>query len=222
MEYSVTVRDLYDLSYTRAVFLGGLRYPWEALGCIVPFLETIMPRLGEDFLCLANGVYVHRTACVSPSAGLCPPCVIGAGTTVRQGALLRGGVLAGEGCVIGNSSELKNCILFDGVQVPHFNYVGDSILGRKAHMGAGSVISNLKSDGSSVTVCRRGERIPTGRRKCGAFLGDFAEVGCNAVLCPGTVVGKRSVVYPLLMLRGVYPADCVIKPSGIVPRRRTP
>ena len=161
-------------------------------------------------------VLVHRTAVVAPTAFLGAPCIIGPGTEVRHCAFVRGSALVGEGCVVGNSVELKNVILFDGVQVPHYNYVGDSILGYKAHMGAGSVTSNVKSDKTLVVVKNGGEQIPTGLKKFGAMLGDFVEVGCNSVLNPGTVIGRRSNVYPTSCVRGVVPENSIWKNDGTV------
>ncbi len=163
-----------------------------------------------------EGVFVHKTAKVAPTAFLGSPCIIGARTEVRHCAFVRGAALVGEDCVVGNSVELKNCILFDGVQVPHFNYVGDSVLGYRAHMGAGSITSNIKADRTEVTVRLADGRIPTGLIKFGAILGDRVEIGCNCVLNPGTVVGARTSVYPLLSLRGYYPADSIVKGEGNV------
>ena len=165
-------------------------------------------------------VWVHRTAVVAPTAFLGAPCIIGAGTEVRHCAFIRGSALVGENCVVGNSVELKNVILFDNVQVPHYNYVGDSILGYKSHMGAGSLTSNVKSDQSLVVVHNGGEHIPTGLKKFGAMVGDYVEVGCNSVLNPGTVVGRHSNIYPLSCVRGVVPADSIYKTGGIVVKKK--
>ncbi len=218
---SVKIAQLYDLSHTAAAeYLAGFTYPWEALGGLEAFISRLQTSLGDDYSEVSAGVFVHRTAKVAPTAYLGAPSIIGANTEIRHCAFVRGAALVGEGCVVGNSVELKNCILFDGVEVPHFNYVGDSILGYKAHLGAGSVTSNIKSDRTLVAVKCGGEQIPTGRKKVGAMLGDFVEVGCNSVLNPGTVVGRRSSVYPLSSLRGVYPADCIIKDGAtVVPRK---
>lgn len=155
-------------------------------------------------------VWVHKTATIASTACLNGPCIIGAHTEVRHGAFIRGSVLVGEGCVLGNSVELKNVILFDGVQVPHFNYVGDSILGYKSHMGAGSVTSNVKSD-KSLVVIKGAQTYETGRKKVGAFLGDYVEVGCNSVLNPGTVIVRNSNVYPISSVRGVVPENSIYK-----------
>jgi NDP-sugar pyrophosphorylase family protein len=169
----------------------------------------------DDFIEISPQVWVHKTAKVFPSAYLGAPCIIGANTEVRHCAFIRGSALVGENCVVGNSAELKNVILFDNVQVPHYNYVGDSILGYKAHMGAGSITSNVKSD-KSLVVIHSDPEIPTGIKKVGAMLGDHVEVGCNSVLNPGTVIGRNSSVYPLSCVRGVVPANSIYKTGGVI------
>ena len=212
----VTIKNLYDLSHSAAgEYLAQFTYPWEALGGIKERIISLGNGLGEDYAEISPQVWVHKTAKIAPSAYLGAPCIIGANTEVRHGAFIRGSALVGEGCVVGNSVELKNVILFDGVQVPHYNYVGDSILGYKAHMGAGSITSNVKSDKSLVVIHTEPE-IPTGIKKVGAMLGDFVEVGCNSVLNPGTVIGRNSNVYPLSCVRGVVPADSIYKTGGII------
>ena len=165
-------------------------------------------------------MWVHKTATVAPTAFLGAPCIIGAKTEVRHCAFVRGSALVGEGCVVGNSVELKNVILFDSVQVPHYNYVGDSILGYKSHMGAGSITSNVKQDKSLVVVHSSEGDIPTGVKKFGAMLGDYVEIGCNSVLNPGTVVGRNSNVYPLSSVRGVVPEKSIWKTGGVVVKKR--
>ena len=211
-----TIANLYDLNHTLAAeYLAGYTYPWEALKGIKEMILKRGPGLGEDYRQVSEGVWVHKTAQVAPTAYLGAPCIIGANTEVRHCAFIRGSALVGEGCVVGNSVELKNVILFDNVQVPHYNYVGDSILGYKAHMGAGSVTSNVKSD-KSLVVIHAEEEIPTNLKKVGAMLGDFVEVGCNSVLNPGTVVGRNSTVYPLSCVRGVIPAGSIYKTGGII------
>ena len=206
-----TIKELYDLEHTLAAeYLRGFTYPWEALQGIKGLILSLGPSLGADYLEISQGVWVHKTAKIAPTAYLGVPCIIGAGTEVRHCAFIREAALVGENCVVGNSVELKNVILFDGVQTPHYNYVGDSILGYKAHMGAGSVTSNVKSDQSPVVIHGDAE-ISTGRKKVGAMLGDFVEVGCNSVLNPGTVVGRRSQIYPSSSVRGVIPADSIYK-----------
>ena len=208
----VKIENLYDLTHTISKnYLKKFTYPWEALSGIGEMIFTLGETLPEDaFLQPYPGVWVHRTASIAPTAHLGAPCIIGAGTEVRHGAFIRGAALVGEDCVVGNSVELKNVILFDGVQVPHYNYVGDSILGYKAHMGAGSVTSNVKSDKSLVTIHTQ-PPIPTGIKKVGAMLGDFVEVGCNSVLNPGTVVGRNASVYPGSSVRGIVPANSIYK-----------
>ncbi|MBR2477154.1 MAG: UDP-N-acetylglucosamine pyrophosphorylase [Clostridia bacterium] len=176
--------------------------------------------LGLDgFRCVSEGVLVGEDVKIHPSAVIEGPAIIGPGTEIRPGAYIRGSVITGKNCVIGNSTELKNCILLDNVQVPHYNYVGDSVLGNKAHMGAGSICSNLKSGGGNVVI-HGDEEYPTGLRKVGAFLGDGADVGCGCVLNPGTVVGKGTSVYPLTSLRGVYPPECIVKTCAEYVKRR--
>ena len=212
-----TVQELYDLDHTLASkYLGGFTYPWEALKGISDFIKKLGATLNkDDFIEVSDQVWVHRTAKVAPTAYLGAPCIIGANTEVRHCAFIRGSALVGEGCVVGNSVELKNVILFDSVQVPHYNYVGDSILGYKSHMGAGSVTSNVKSDKSLVVIhCE--PAIPTGIKKVGAMLGDFVEVGCNSVLNPGTVIGRNSNVYPTSCVRGVIPENSIYKVGGTI------
>ncbi len=207
--------DLYDLNYTAAAdYLSAFEYPWEALGKIKDMIIKIGNLLDKsEYTEISDKVWVHKSAKIAPTAYLGSPCIIGAETEVRHCAFIRGSALVGKGCVVGNSTELKNVILFDGVQVPHYNYVGDSILGHKAHMGAGSITSNVKSDKTLVTV--KGEQtIATGLKKFGAMLGDFVEVGCNSVLNPGTVIGKNTNVYPLSCVRGVVPAGSIYKSGG--------
>ncbi len=212
----VTVSDLYDLSHSLAgAYLEGFTYPWEALKGIRELIMQLGPTLGADYELRSENVWVHKTAKIAPTAYLGEACIIGPETEVRHCAFIRGSALVGEGCVVGNSTELKNVILFDKVQVPHYNYVGDSILGYKAHMGAGSITSNVKSD-KSLVVIHGAESIPTGIKKVGALLGDRVEVGCNSVLNPGTVVGRDSSVYPLSCVRGVIPANSIYKTGGVI------
>ena len=216
-----TIQDLFDLSHTRAAaYLAAFTYPWEALAGISDLIRQLGPALGEEFEQRAPEVWVHRTATVAPTAYLGAPCIIGAGTEVRHGAFIRGSALVGDNCVVGNSVELKNVILFDNVQTPHYNYVGDSILGYKSHMGAGSITSNEKSDQTHVVVTDGAERIDTGRKKVGAMLGDGVEVGCNSVLNPGSVIGRGSRVYPLSSVRGTVPAASIYKRSGDIAAQR--
>ena len=215
-----TIQELYDLNHTLAgEYLSGFTYPWEALKGIKDLILSLGAALGEDYTEISEHVWVHKTAKVTPTAYLGAPCIIGANTEVRHCAFIRGSALVGENCVVGNSVELKNVILFDNVQTPHYNYVGDSILGYKAHMGAGSVTSNVKSD-KSLVVIHGEEEIPTNLKKVGAMLGDFVEVGCNSVLNPGTVVGRNSNVYPLSCVRGVIPENSIYKSGGVIAAKK--
>ena len=215
-----TIQALYDLEHTVAKnYLSGFTYPWEALKGMKDAIIALGQTLGEEYEEINPQVWVHKTATVAPTAYLGAPCIIGANTEVRHCAFVRGSALVGENCVVGNSVELKNVILFDNVQVPHYNYVGDSILGHYAHMGAGSVTSNVRSD-KALVVIHGQEEIPTGQKKVGAMLGDRVEVGCNSVLNPGTVIGRDSQVYPTSCARGVIPANSIYKNNGtIVPKR---
>ena len=209
--------DLFDLRHTMAGdYLSGFAYPWQALKGIKDLILSLGEKLGEAYTEVQPTVWVHKTAVVAPTAYLGAPCIIGPGTEVRHCAFIRGSALVGENCVVGNSVELKNVILFDNVQVPHYNYVGDSILGYKAHMGAGSLTSNVKSDKTLVIVKNGEEKIETGLKKFGAMVGDFVEVGCNSVLNPGTVVGRNSNVYPLSCVRGVIPENSIFKTGGVI------
>ncbi len=219
---NLNTTGLFDLSHTLAGdWLARFPYPWQALDGIKDLILTLGPTLGDEYEELGSQIWVHQTAQIAHSAFLGAPCIIGPHTEVRHCAFIRGSALVGANCVVGNSVELKNVILFDNVQVPHYNYVGDSILGYKSHMGAGSITSNVKSDKTPVTVRDGAERVETGRRKFGAVLGDCVEVGCNSVLNPGTVIGPRSNVYPLSCVRGVVPADSIYKTGGvIVPKRK--
>lgn len=220
---NVNVTDLLDLSHTLAGdYLAGFEYPWQGLDGIKDLILSLGPKLSaEEYDHPADGVWVAKSAVVYPSAYLGTPCIIGPEAEVRHGAFIRGSALVGAHCVVGNSVELKNVILFDNVQVPHYNYVGDSILGYKSHMGAGSITSNVKSDKTLVVVKGDGESIETGRKKFGAILGDGVEVGCNSVLNPGTVLGRRTSVYPTSCVRGVIPADSIVKTGGVVVPRES-
>ena len=213
----LTTHDLFDLTHSLAgSYLSDFSYPWEALKGIKDLILTLGPGLGEDYTEVSPTVWVHKTATVAPTAYLGAPCIIGANTEVRHCAFIRGSALVGENCVVGNSVELKNVILFDNVQVPHYNYVGDSILGYKSHMGAGSLTSNVKSDQTPVVVKNGEEKIATGLKKFGAMLGDHVEVGCNSVLNPGTVVGRNSNIYPTSCVRGVIPEKSIWKTGGVI------
>lgn len=214
-------KDLFDFSHSIAgPYLMSFSYPWQALAGIKQLILDLGKQLGSDYTEISPTVWVHKTATIAPTAYLGAPCIIGAGTEVRHCAFIRGSALVGENCVVGNSVELKNVILFDNVQVPHYNYVGDSILGYKSHMGAGSLTSNVKSDKTLVVVKSKDEQIPTGLKKFGAMLGDFVEVGCNSVLNPGTVIGPHSNIYPTSCVRGVVPPDSIWKTGGNIVAKR--
>ena len=212
-----TVNEMYDLSHSQAGgYLSQFTYPWEALPGIKEMILQLGAQLDKnEYTQESENVWVHKSAKVAPTASLAGPTIIGANTEVRHCAFVRGPALVGENCVVGNSVELKNVILFDNVQVPHYNYVGDSILGYKSHMGAGSLTSNVKSD-KSLVVIHTQEPIPTGLKKVGALLADCVEVGCNTVLNPGTVVGKNSNIYPLSCVRGVVPENSIYKTGGVI------
>lgn len=203
--------------YLQELF-DGCTYPWEILPQIGNYMKELIGKGLDEFQEIAPGVWVGENVKIASTATIIAPAIIGACTEIRPGAYLRGNVITGKNCVLGNSSELKNVVLLDKVQVPHYNYVGDSVLGNFAHMGAGSICSNLKSDGNNVVI--HGEQeYETGLRKIGAILGDHADIGCGCVLNPGTVVGKNTSVYPLTSLRGVYPADCIVKAQKEIVKR---
>lgn len=205
--------ELYDLTKTMAgEYLLQFEYPWEALGGIKELILTLGKSLPQDeYNEISEHVWVHKTVKVFPTAYIGAPCIIGKNTEVRQCAFIRSSALIGENCVIGNSTEVKNAIIFDNVQVPHFNYVGDSILGYKSHLGAGAVTSNVKSDRSLVKVRTADGVIETGLKKFGAMVGDNVEVGCNSVLNPGTVIGRNSNIYPLSSVRGSVAENSIFK-----------
>ena len=206
-------KELFDLEETIAAKLfEETEYPWEVLPKIGEFIVKLGETLPEDeYEKAGENVWIARTAKVFPSAYINGPCIIGKNAEVRHCAFIRGNAIVGEGAVVGNSTELKNVILFNKVQVPHYNYVGDSVLGFKAHMGAGSITSNVKSDKKLVVINNQGVKIETGLKKVGAFLGDNVEVGCGSVLNPGTVVGRESNIYPLSSVRGVVPEKSIYK-----------
>ena len=216
MTDKISIRCLYDLTHTAAApLLDKLTYPWEALPKISDFILKLGPTLSpEEYDQRGDNVWIAKSARVFDSAYINGPAIIGPNTEVRQCAFIRGSALVGAGCVIGNSTELKNVILFDSVQVPHYNYVGDSILGYKSHMGAGSITSNIKSDKTLIVISADGDRMETGLKKIGAMLGDRVEVGCNSVLNPGAIIGKDSTIYPLSMVRGFIPARSIYKHAG--------
>ena len=215
------ISNLYNLDETIAKDLfEGATYPWEVLPKISAFILQLGSTLSEEeYEKIGEDVWIARSATVAPTAYIHGPAIIGKNAEVRHCAFIRGNAIVGEGAVVGNSTELKNVVLFNKVQVPHYNYVGDSILGYKAHMGAGSITSNVKSDKKLVVVKDGRERIETGLKKFGAMLGDCVEVGCNSVLNPGSVIGRRASIYPTSSVRGVVPADCIFKSAEEIVKR---
>lgn len=213
-----TIKDLFDLQHTLAAsMLEQKEYPWEALSEIGKLILELGPKLpSAEYEEVSEHVWIAKDAVIYPNNYIGGPCIIGHETEVRPGAFIRGNALVGDHCVVGNSTELKNVILFDNVQVPHYNYVGDSILGYKSHMGAGSITSNVKSDKKPVVIRCGDDRIETGMKKIGAMLGDRAEIGCNSVLNPGTIIGRDSNVYPTSCVRGFLPEGCIWKNNGHV------
>ena len=204
---------LFDTLHTLArPLLEKYEYPWMALSEIKSFITELGKTLDKDiYKEVKENVWIAKNATVFESAYIASPCIIGENTEVRHCAFIRGSVIIGNNCVVGNSTEIKNSIIFDNVQIPHYNYVGDSVLGYKSHMGAGSITSNVKSDKTLVTVKTNDGKVETGLKKFGAMLGDFTEVGCNSVLCPGTVIGKNCTIYPLSRVRGYIPENHIFK-----------
>ena len=220
LEKKIKTKELFDCKteYLCKLF-ASCEYPWEMLPKIKSYMQELMESDMPGFEKIAEGVYVGKNVKIYPTATIEAPCILGDNTVVRPGAFIRGNVITGEGCVIGNSTELKNCVLLDTVQVPHYNYVGDSVLGNHAHMGAGSICSNLKADGKEVVI-HADENYSTSLRKIGGILGDGADIGCGCVLNPGTVIGKHTSAYPLTPLRGVYPENCIVKNVNTVVEKR--
>ena len=216
------IKELFDLTHTIAAPLfEGKKYPWEVLSEIKEFIYKLGETLSEDeFDHPEEGVWIAKDANIFKTAYIGAPCIIDHGAEVRQCAFIRESAIVGKNSVVGNSTELKNVILFDNVQVPHYNYVGDSVLGYKAHMGAGSITSNVKSDKTHVAVKEPENIMDTGRKKVGAMLGDFVEVGCNSVLNPGTVVGRNSNIYPTSCVRGVIPPDSIYKTADNIVKKQ--
>jgi len=214
--------ELFEPGRTIAwAFLSEFSWPWEALPEICKYITKSGYLLdGTEYEKHPNDVWIHKTATVAASAHIGSSVIVGAGVEIRHCAFIRENAIIGDGAIVGNSTELKNVILFDGVQVPHYNYVGDSILGYRSHMGAGSITSNVKSDHSLVSVICGDERIDTNLKKFGAILGDHVEIGCNAVLNPGCVIGPRTTIYPLSMVRGVVPAGHIYKKQGEIAKKR--
>lgn len=219
---AMKIKNLYNLEETIAAALfQDAQYPWEVLGKIKDFIVELGNSLPEErFEKRGENIWVAKSARVAPTACLNGPCIVDEDAEIRHCAFVRGSAIIGKGAVVGNSTELKNVILFNKVQVPHYNYVGDSILGFKAHMGAGSITSNVKSDKTLVVVKSKEEEIETGLKKFGAMLGDHVEVGCNSVLCPGTVIGRNTNVYPLSRVRGFVQSGSIYKNQGEVVEKR--
>ena len=215
-------KDLFDFTQSLAgEYLASFGYPWQALKGLKEEISRIGKNLPkEEYREIAPEVWVHKSAKIAPTAYLGAPCIIGKESEVRHCAFIRGSALVGDRCVVGNSVELKNAVLFNGAQVPHFNYVGDSILGCKAHLGAGAVTSNVKSDKTPVTMKCGAEKIDTWLKKTGAFVGDYAEIGCNAVLNPGTVIGRNATVYPLSRVRGTVKENRIYKNETEIVEKR--
>ncbi len=211
MNKKVKTKELFDCTvpYLKKLF-DESEYPWEMLPKIKEHIKSLISEGLDGFTEIKEGVFVGENVKIAPTATIIAPAIIGEGTEIRPGAYLRGNVITGRNCVLGNSTELKNCILLDKAQVPHYNYVGDSVLGNLAHMGAGSICSNLKTDGKAVVI-HGDEEYETGLRKIGGILGDGADIGCGCILNPGTVIGKTTSVYPLNSLRGVFPGGCIVK-----------
>ena len=220
--YQTTIKELYSIDKTIAAeIFDGKTYPWEILSQLKSFIvelgNTLDPtkyeKRGED-------IWVAKSATVFPSAYIAGPCIIDEDAEIRHCAFIRGSVIVGKGSVVGNSTEVKNSLIFDSVQVPHYNYVGDSVLGYRSHMGAGSITSNVKSDKTLVKVNINGERVDTGLKKFGAMLGDFVEVGCGSVLNPGTIIGQHSNIYPLSSVRGTVPSNSIYKTKSEIVEKR--
>ena len=211
MNKLVKTCDLYECNvpYLKELF-DSCEYPWEMLPKIKALALSLIESGIEDFTEIKPGVLVGKDVKIAETATIEAPAIIGHGTEIRPGAYIRGSVITGSGCVLGNSSEFKNCVILDKAQIPHYNYVGDSVLGNRAHMGAGSICSNLKSDGKAVVI-HGDENYETGLRKIGGILADGADIGCGCVINPGTVIGKNTSAYPLTALRGVYPSSSIIK-----------
>ena len=217
MENSLKCQSLFTLdSILFKELFYGIAYPWEVLSTLKQQIASLV-KLGVDgYTLLSEGVLIGKGVRIADTARIEAPAILGDGCEIRHGAYIRGSVILGKGCVVGNSSEIKNSVLFDGAQVPHFNYVGDSVLGKGAHLGAGAICSNLRSDKKNVVIKGDDLYIETGLRKLGAILGDGVEIGCGAVLCPGTVIGKNTSVYPLTLARGIYPGNSIVKNTNIV------
>ena len=218
------IQELYSLDQTIAKeLLETKEYPWEVLSEIKKYILELGEQLSKDkFEKIDEDIWIAKSVKIAKTAEIAGPCIIDENTEIRPSAFIRGGVIVGKNCVVGNSTELKNCILFNNVQVPHFNYIGDSILGYKSHLGAGALTSNVKSDKTLVKIKINEENkvIETGLKKVGAMVGDFVEGGCNSVLCPGTVIGKNTNIYPLSMVRGVVNENSILKDNNNIVKKK--
>ena len=216
------ISSFFDLKHTLcAELFKRSAYPWDTLDCIKDFINDLAKKAShDDFFVEGDSLIVSKHAKISPKAEINGPCFIGHGCEIRPFAFIRGNAIIGDLCIIGNSSEIKNSILFDGAKLPHYNYVGDSIIGHLAHMGAGAIASNMKSDGSDVSVFYGNEKIPSGRRKLGAIIGDRTEIGCACVLNPGSIIGRNSIIYPNSTVRGYIPCNSIRKSDGSLVTRR--
>lgn len=213
--------ELFDLSHTAAnEIFKNVKTPYEVLTKIKEYCIALSSKLGSDYEEIAEGVFAAKDAKISDKATIIGPAIIGHGTEIRPGAYIRGAVIIGDGAVIGNSTEIKNAVIFDGAQLPHYNYVGDSIIGYKAHLGAGAIISNFRLDHGNISIKADGEKIDTGLRKMGALVGDGAEIGCNSVVCPGSIVGRGCVIYPLSRVMGILPPDYYFYGDGRSPKQK--
>ncbi len=202
------LEDLFDFKYTMArEILEGACEPYSPLSKIGEYCKELSKKLGDDYAEISEGVFAARDAKIASTATIIGPAVIGHGTEIRAGAFIRGSAIIGGGVVIGNSTEIKNAIIFDGAELPHYNYVGDSIIGHRGHLGAGAIISNFRLDRKSIRIKDGEEKIDTGLRKMGVLLGDFSEVGCNSVVYPGSIIGKRCIIYPLSRVHGIIPEE---------------
>lgn len=221
MIYIFNILDYCSLEYTLAgEYILSFSQPWQALRSLSDFIRQVGNALPKsEYERYGKDVWIHKDTVIYPTAFVKGPCIIGQGSEVRHSAFIRGSVIIGRNCTVGNSTEIKNTVLSDGVQVPHFNYVGDSILGYKAHLGAGAVISNVKSDKSDVSVIVGTRKLTTGLKKFGAIIGDAAEIGCGSVICPGTLIGKNSVIYPLVRVRGSVEEGRIVKDENITVRK---
>ena len=219
-KYNIKTKDLFENvpSYLKPYF-DAAEYPWEILPKIKEIAAKLLQEGLEGYTLLEEGVLVGRNVKIAKTATICPPAIIGHDTEIRPGAYIRGNVIVGEHCVVGNSSEFKNCILLDYTQNPHYNYVGDSILGFHSHTGAGTICSNLKSDGKNIVI-HGDKEYETGLRKIGAIVGDYGDIGCNSVMFPGTIIGKHTQVYPLTRCRGAYPENSIVKDTKEVVEKR--